>query len=90
MIYQSFPLGQSQDATSPRAAESMAGRPTPRPASRGLAAAFKRWLARFIEARDRRAAIHVLRCLDERIPHAMEPDRTYMLVIADALRRGLR
>jgi len=50
----------------------------------------KGWLARFVEARDRRAAIVVLRHLDERLPHAIEPDRAYLLALADDLRRRLR
>ena len=56
----------------------------------GLTASLKRWLARFIEARDRRAAIQVLRYLDERLRHATEPDRAYMVAVAADLRRRLR
>jgi hypothetical protein len=86
MVYPSLPLGRSQVATSRPAAESIAGRPAPL----GLAARLKGWLARFAEARDRRAAILVLRHLDQRLPHASEPDRAYLVALADDLRRRLR
>lgn len=50
----------------------------------------QRWLARLIAARERRAAIQVLRHLDDRIPHATEPYRAHMVAVAEGLRRALR
>ena len=80
MHYRFLPMDQSQ------VAERIAGQPP----ALGLTAILKRWLARFVEARNRRAAIQVLRYLDERLPHATEPDRAYMVALADDLRRSLR
>jgi hypothetical protein len=52
-----------------------------------LTALLKRRLARFIEARERKAAIHVLRHLDDRIRQAAESYRAHMVAVADSLRQ---
>jgi hypothetical protein len=50
----------------------------------------RRWLARFVAARERTAAERVLRRLAEHIPHASDAERSGLEALADDLRRRLR
>jgi hypothetical protein len=68
---------------------SAAGRTAVQHGAPGLAAALERWLVRFVEMRERRAAIQVLRHLDDRIPHATGAYRDDLTARADDLRRAL-
>jgi hypothetical protein len=54
------------------------------------AEAYRRWLAAFIAARMRRAAIEVLRHLDDHIPYASGEERASLVARAEALRRSLQ
>jgi hypothetical protein len=60
-----------------------------RPSPSRVAEACRRWLSGFAEARLRRAAIAVLRHLDNRIPYASGAERADLVARAEALRRSL-
>jgi hypothetical protein len=61
-----------------------------RPLRSRIAEAFGRWLTALTAARQRRAAIEVLRILCDRIPHASGAERADLVARAEALRRSLQ